>query len=99
MASPVGGETHSGEQGGLPHPVSSKRPILRHINRTAKCFVSSFHAVLLVCAPFAALGTSPRLPRGSETNSEESAQGGQSCSSAAASVFTSWGIASSSIPA
>ncbi len=23
-ASPVGGETHSGEQGGLPHPVSSK---------------------------------------------------------------------------
>jgi hypothetical protein len=34
---------------------------------------------------------------GSETDREERAQGGQSCSSAAASVFTPWRIASSSV--
>src|SRR5712692_10499699 len=61
-------------------------------------FGSCFHAARAYLALLSLRSALHRsLNVGSETDREESAQGGQSCSSAAASVFTPWRIASSSV--
>lgn len=74
------------------------RPILQHVNRNAQCV---WKLLPRRSADLALLSLRSALHRGlnvgSETDREERAQGGQSCSSAAASVFTPWRIASSSV--
>src|SRR5215469_14195915 len=74
------------------------RAYYQQLIRTAKCGFLQ----LPRCSADLALLSLPSAPHcglnvGSEADREERAQGGQSCSSAAASAFTPWRIASSSV--